>query len=46
MFLAQMTTLYTNCSFLWRKEMKFIDHVTSEQDIKDHGSTHISSFSV
>ncbi len=26
--------------------MKLIDHVTSEQGIKDHGSTHISSISV
>ncbi len=26
--------------------MKLIDHVTSEQGIKDHSSTHISSFSV
>ncbi len=26
--------------------MKLIDHLTSEHGIKDHGSTHISSFSV
>ncbi len=32
--------------FLCEKKMKFIDHVTSEQGIKDHGSTHISLFSV
>ncbi len=32
--------------FLCAKKMKLIDHVTSEQGIKDHGSTRISSFSV
>ncbi len=32
--------------FLRGKKMKLIYHVTSEQDIKDHCSTHISSFSV
>ncbi len=31
--------------FVWKK-MKLIDHVTSEHGVKDHGSTHISSFSV
>ncbi len=32
--------------FLCGKKMKLIHRVTSEQGIKDHGSTHISSFSV
>ncbi len=32
--------------FLCGKKIKFIEHVTSEQGIKDHGSTHISLFSV
>ncbi len=32
--------------FLCGKKMKLIHHVTSEQGIKDHGSTNISSFSV
>ncbi len=32
--------------FLCGKKVKLIDHVTSEQGIKDHGSTHISSLSV
>ncbi len=29
-----------------KKNMKFNDHVTNDQGIKDHDSTHISSFSV
>ncbi len=32
--------------FLCWKKIKYIEHVSSEQSIKDHGSTHISSFSV
>ncbi len=32
--------------FLCGKKIKFIEYVSSEQGIKDHGSTHISSFSV
>ncbi len=28
------------------KKMKLNDHVTNDQGIKDHDSTHISSFSV
>ncbi len=35
-----------NLNILVEKKMKLNDHVTSDQRIKDHDSTHISSFSV